>query len=132
MNTTKGLAIRLDNKIIKKIDKQNVPRNDLIQKAVINYLNNSNENNNDFEEIIPDDVYDEIYNTLYNTEMTPLNQKIKHKEEIIKLLNEQIDDIKKDKKFLQDQIFNFQKKEAENLNIIQRIKRRLSKKSNEE
>ena len=129
MSNTKGLAIRLDNKTINRIEKHELSRNDLIQKAVVNYLNNNKNNNSDFEETIPDDVYDEIYNTIYNTEMSPLKQKIKHQKDIINLLNEQINEIKKDKKFLQEQIIHLQtNNKKEKIPIRTRIKRKFSKK----
>ncbi len=129
MSNTKGIAIRLDQEIYKKIEKHELPRNDLIQKAVMNFLeDDSITNKSDLEENIPDEIYEEVYNTLYNAEVAPLKQKVEHQQEMITLLKEQLNESRSDKKFLQNEILHVQSEQTKSkMPLRTRIKRRLSK-----
>jgi len=128
MNNTKGIAIRLDQEIYKKIEKHELSRNKLIQKAVTQFLENGSTNKSDLEKDIPDEIYDEIYNTLYNAEMAPLKQKVEHQKEMIILLKEQLNESRSDKQFLQNEILHVQSEQTKSkLPLRTRIKRRLSK-----
>jgi hypothetical protein len=129
MSETKGIAIRLDKELFKKIESLNIPRNNLIQDAVSQYIYKK-ENTDIKEENIPDDVYNEVYNTLYNTEMLPLKKKIKHQEEIILLLKEQLNGISKDKTFLQNQVKKTLSLMEINLPLLTRIKNKISESKN--
>jgi len=129
MSNTKGIAIRLDQEIYKKIEKHELSRNKLIQKAVTQFLEEDNTTNkSDLDENIPDEIYDEIYNTLYNAEMAPLKQKVEHQKEMITLLKEQLNESRSDKQFLQNEILHIQSEQTKSkLPLRTRIKRRLSK-----
>jgi predicted RNase H-like nuclease (RuvC/YqgF family) len=81
---------------------QNLPRNDLVIDALNQYFTsdiNEHHETND----MPTEVYEEVYSTLYNIEIIPLNKKLQHQEDIINLLHDSIENLKKDKQFLQTQ-----------------------------
>ena len=101
----KGIAIRINEDLYNKIEKQNIPRNDLVTDALIQYFSSPEGHQLEKQEI-PSDVYDEVYNTLYNSEIVPLKAKIKHQEEIVLMLQQSINSLKDDKKFLQEQCSN--------------------------
>ena len=111
MTKTKGIAIRLDDKLYSQIEQHQTPRSELIRTAIQHYLNNptvpidSNENKNDLSE----DLYQEIYNTLYNVEVQPL----------------------KDKQFLQDQLHAQTVITASKIPWFQNIKTKLLKSKND-
>ena len=102
---TKGIAIRINEDLYNKIEKQNIPRNDLVTDALIQYFSSPEGHQLEKQEI-PSDVYDEVYNTLYNNEIVPLKAKIKHQEEIVLMLQQSINSLLDDKKFLQNQCSN--------------------------
>ena len=101
----KGIAIRINEDLYNKIEKQNIPRNDLVTDALIQYFSSPEGHQLEKQEI-PSDVYDEVYNTLYNNEIVPLKAKIKHQEEIVLMLQQSINSLLDDKKFLQNQCSN--------------------------
>jgi hypothetical protein len=99
---TKGIAIRITEDLYDKIEMQNISRNDLITDALTQYFSSTFDLHKDIQDI-PSEVYDEVYNNLYNIEIIPMKNKIKHQEQIIALLQESINTLKKDKGFLQKQ-----------------------------
>ena len=126
MNETKGIAIKLDKEIYNKIENHEMPRNNLVQEAVIQFLNNKRDNGLKDEDSISDDIYGEVYNTLYNSEMLPLKQRIQYLEETITLLKEQLNEVRKDKLFLQSQLQALTVLMESNVPLLTRIKRKLS------
>ena len=131
MNETKGIAIRLNKDLYNKIESHKMSRNNLVQEAVIQYLNNTkNSDLKEEEDSIPDDIYSEVYNTLYNNEMLPLKQRIQYQEETIALLKEQLNEIRKDKIFLQNQMQALTVLMESNMPLLKRIKKKLSESSN--
>ena len=126
MNETKGIAIKLDKEIYNKIENHEMPRNNLVQEAVIQFLNNKRDNGLKDEDSISDDIYGEVYNTLYNSEMLPLKQRIQFLEETITLLKEQLNEVRKDKLFLQSQLQALTVLMESNVPLLTRIKRKLS------
>ena len=133
MTKTKGIAIRLDDKLYSQIEQHQTPRSELIRTAIQHYLNNptvtidSNENKNDLSE----DLYQEIYNTLYNVEVQPLKEEIQYHQRIVSLLERQLHDIKKDKQFLQDQLHAQTVITASKIPWFQNIKTKLLKSKND-
>ena len=126
MNETKGIAIKLDKEIYNKIENHEMPRNNLVQEAVIQFLNNKKGSGLKDEDSISDDIYGEVYNTLYNSEMLPLKQRIQYLEEAITLLKEQLNEVRKDKLFLQSQLQALTVLMESNVPLLTRIKRKLS------
>ena len=126
MNETKGIAIKLDKEIYNKIENHEMPRNNLVQEAVIQFLNNKKGIGLKDEDSISDDIYGEVYNTLYNSEMLPLKQRIQYLEETITLLKEQLNEVRKDKLFLQSQLQALTVLMESNVPLLTRIKRKLS------
>lgn len=108
----KGIAIHIPSDLLEKIEQQNIPRNDVITEALVDYFGERPEKQQDPEEI-PIEVYDEIYGTLHNLEITPLKRKLDQARKTINLLENQINDLQKDKEFLMrhcDELINtFQK-----------------------
>jgi len=130
MSETKGIAIILDKEIYNKIENHEMSRNKLVQEAVIQFLNNTKGNGLKDEDSISDDIYGEVYNTLYNSEMLPLKQRIQYQEETITLLKEQLNEVRKDKIFLQSQLQALTVLMESNMPLLTRIKRKLSESSN--
>jgi len=130
MNETKGIAIKLDKEIYNKIENHEMPRNNLVQEAVIQFLNNKKDSGLKDEDSISDDVYSEVYNTLYNSEMLPLKQRIQYQEETITLLKEQLNEVREDKLFLQSQLKALTILMESNMPLLTRLKRKLSESSN--
>ena len=126
MNETKGIAIKLDKEIYNKIENHEMPRNNLVQEAVIQFLNNKKGSGLKDEDSISDDIYGEVYNTLYNSEMLPLKQRIQYLEETITLLKEQLNEVRQDKLFLQSQLQALTVLMESNVPLLTRIKRKLS------
>jgi len=126
MSETKGMAIRLDKELFNKIEKHEMSRNNLVQEAVIQFLNKSKDSYLKDEDSISDDIYGEVYNTLYNSEMLPLKQKIEYQGETIILLKEQLNEVRKDKIFLQNQLQTLTILMESNMPLLKRIKRKLS------
>jgi len=129
MSETKGIAIRLDKELFNKIEKHEMSRNNLVQEAVIQFLNNTKDSYVKDEDSISDDIYGEVYNTLYNSEMLPLKQKIQYQGETIILLKEQLNEVRKDKIFLQSQLQALTVLMESNMPLLKRIKRKLSESS---
>ncbi len=129
MSETKGIAIRLDKELFNKIEKHEMSRNNLVQEAVIQFLNNTKDSYVKDEDSISDDIYGEVYNTLYNSEMLPLKQKIQYQGETITLLKEQLNEVRKDKIFLQSQLQALTVLMESNMPLLKRIKRKLSESS---
>jgi len=131
MSETKGMAIRLDEELYKKIDGYGMSRNNLVKEAIVQFLNNDVKDGDlKNEDIISDEVYSEVYNTLYNSEMLPLKQKIQSQEKIINLLEKQLNEVKGDKLFLQNQLQLQTEMMESNMPLMACIKRKLSKSSN--
>ena len=99
---TKGIAIRITEDLYNKIETQNIPRNDLVTDALNQYFTSDISNHKKTKDI-PTEFYEEVYNSIYNIEVIPLKKKIQHQQEMNDLLHESIDDLKKDKHFLQTQ-----------------------------
>ena len=129
MSDTKGIAIRLDKELYNKIENHEMSRNNLVQEAVIRFLNNTKGSGLKDEDSISDDIYGEVYNTLYNSEMLPLKQKIQYREETITLLKEQLNEFREDKIFLQSQMQALTVLMESNMPLLTRIKRKLSESS---
>ena len=129
MSDTKGIAIRLDKELYNKIENHEMSRNNLVQEAVIRFLNNTKGSGLKDEDSISDDIYGEVYNTLYNSEMLPLKQKIQYQEETITLLKEQLNEVREDKIFLQSQMQALTVLMESNMPLLTRIKRKLSESS---
>ena len=126
MSNIKGVAIRLNNDLYKKIEEYEMPRNKLIEEAVKQFLTKS-EQDKEKEGDIPDYIYSEIYNTLYNTEILPLKNKIQYQNELIDIFKNQIEEIKKDKIFLQNQLQTQIEIMESNMPFLSCIKKKLSK-----
>jgi len=131
MNDTKGIAIRLDKELYNKIESHEMSRNSLVQEAIVQFLdNNAKDDDLKNEDSISDEVYSEVYNTLYNSEMLPLKQKIQSQEKIINLLEKQLNEVRGDKLFLQNQLQVQTALMESNMPLLACIKRKLSKSSN--
>ena len=129
MSETKGIAIRLDKELFNEIEKHEMSRNNLVQEAVIQFLNNPKDSDLKDEDSISDDIYGEVYNTLYNSEMLPLKQKIQYQGETITLLKEQLTEVREDKLFLQSQLQALTILMESNMPLLKCIKRKLSESS---
>jgi len=105
----KGIAIRLNEDLLKEIEDQETPRNDLITAAIESYLSKENGSAQTLE-TISDAVYNELYSTVYTTELVPLRQRLLYQEEIINVLREEVKEFKEDKTFLQDYIIKSMEK----------------------
>ena len=127
MNDTKGIAIRLNKELYNKIENHKMSRNNLVNEAIVQFLDNNPKDDLKNEDSIPDEVYSEVYNTLYNSEMMPLKQKIQSQEEIIKLLEKQLNEVRSDKLFLQKQLQVQTALMEVNMPLLACIKRKLSK-----
>ena len=127
MNDTKGIAIRLNKELYNKIENHKMSRNNLVNEAIVQFLDNNPKDDLKNEDSIPDEVYSEVYNTLYNSEMMPLKQKIQSQEEIIKLLEKQLSEVRSDKLFLQKQLQLQTALMESNMPLLACIKRKLSK-----
>lgn len=118
MSTRKGIAIQLETQLLKKLDNQDTPRNDIINKALETFFTEEEKNQSAFvqveedeqkEQQIPsetmtEDLYNEIYSTLYNTEVIPLKNQMSLQRELIETLQYEIEEYKNDKTFLKHQI----------------------------
>ena len=98
------MATRFSVEIYNKIDNHELPNSELIRNAVIQYLNDGKQDNLTENIDTNEDTYNEVYNTLYNTEVTPLKQEVKHLNDNISRLDQNVCDLKDDKLFLQDQL----------------------------
>ena len=126
MGETKGIAIRLDKELYNQIQCLNIPRNEIFQEAILQYLNKENKSSIILQEDISDDVYAEVYSTLHNTEIVPLKQKNQYQDELISILQSQLSEIKKDKEFLQQQVQFLTKIVESKTTIFERIKKKLA------
>jgi len=104
ISKSKLMATRFSMEIYKKIDNHKLPNSELIRNAVIQYLNESKLDNSTENIDTNEDTYNEVYNTLYNTEVAPLKQEVKHLNDNISRLDQNVCDLKDDKLFLQDQL----------------------------
>jgi hypothetical protein len=104
MDNKKGIAIRVEQELIDKIENHEMNRNDLINEAINRFFENDFKDNGFESDSIPDEIYEDVYNTLYNSEVVPLKQDLNYKDEIIDLLKKQLNEIKDDKIFLQSQL----------------------------
>ena len=101
---SKLMATRFSMEMYNKIDNHELPNSELIRNAVIQYLNEGKQDNSTENIDTSEDTYNEVYNTLYNTEVTPLKQEVKHLNDNISRLDQNVCDLKDDKLFLQDQL----------------------------
>ena len=101
---SKLMATRFSMEIYNKIGNHELPNSELIRNAVIQYLNDGKQDNSTENIDTSEDTYNEVYNTLYNTEVTPLKQEVKHLNDNISRLDQNVCDLKDDKLFLQDQL----------------------------
>ena len=101
---SKLMATRFSIEMYNKIDNHELPNSELIRNAVIQYLSNGKQDNSTENIDTSEDTYNEVYNTLYNTEVTPLKQEVKHLNDNISRLDQNVCDLKDDKLFLQDQL----------------------------
>jgi len=104
ISKSKLMATRFSMEIYNKIDNHELPNSELIRNAVIQYLSNGKQDNSTENIDTSEDTYNEVYNTLYNTEVTPLKQEVKHLNDNISRLDQNVCDLKDDKLFLQDQL----------------------------
>ena len=99
---TKGISIRITEDLYNKLEDQDKPRNDVVTNALVKYFEPNQNFESDIQEI-PNELYEEIYSNIYNMEIPPLKAKIDHQIEIISILKSQIDNLERDKQFLQNQ-----------------------------
>ena len=104
ISKSKLMATRFSMEIHNKIDNHELPNSELIRNAVIQYLNEGKQDNSTENIDTSEDTYNEVYNNLYNTEVTPLKQEVKHLNDNISRLDQNVCDLKDDKLFLQDQL----------------------------
>ncbi len=113
MSGRKGIAVQLETHLIKKLDDQDLPRNDIINTALEMYLSKETpkesafikiENEKKPIETTSEDLYNEIYSSLYNTEIIPLKNQLVQQRELIDTLKEELKEYRKDKSFLKQQI----------------------------
>ena len=114
MNARKGIAIQLETQLLKKLDDQDIPRNDVINKALALFLTQDEKKDKAFVEVekeeqpsietTSEDLYNEIYSNLYNTEIIPLKNQLIQQRELIETLKDEIEEYRKDKAFLKQQI----------------------------
>ncbi len=103
---TKGIAVRVHEDVLQVIEKSELERSELIEKAVLNYFNNRSEKQNaDLStDDLSDEFYAEVYNEIYNVEMVPLKQQLRHQQEIMMLLQEKIAGLEEDKSYLKSEL----------------------------
>lgn len=104
ISKSKLMATRFSMEIYNKIDNHELPNSQLIRNAVIQYLNDGKQDDSTENIDTSEDTYNKVYNTLYTTEMTPLKQEVKHLNDNISRLEQNVCDLKDDKLFLQDQL----------------------------
>ncbi len=104
ISKSKLMATRFSMETYNKIDNHELPNSEIIRNAVIQYLNDGKQDNSTDNIDTSEDTYNEVYNTLYNTEVTPLKQEVKHLNDNIGRLEQNVCDLKDDKLFLQDQL----------------------------
>ena len=101
----KGIAVRVHEDVLEKMEAQKLPRSELIELALVKYFEEKKKTTSDdaHSEDIPDDLYEEVYNEIYNLEVVPLKQRIQYQQEMTMLMQDRIMDLEEDKKFLQRQ-----------------------------
>jgi len=108
----KSITVKFDEMLYKKINKYPLSNSELIRKSCMTFLQNIEQNKDSSKVIpgntdgntnktlgekdIPDHVYNQIYNELYNVEVLPLKTEVKHLNQILNILQD-------DKKYLQEQ-----------------------------
>ena len=127
MGETKGIAIRLDKEIFNQIQNHKLPRNEIIQEAIVQYLKKEGKSPINLQEDVSDDVYAEVYNILYNTEVVPLKEKNRYQEELIFILQSQLNEIKKDKDFLKQQVQFLTRVVESKTTLFERVRKKLAK-----
>jgi metal-responsive CopG/Arc/MetJ family transcriptional regulator len=127
MGETKGIAIRLDKELFNQIQRHKLPRNEIIQEAIEQYLKHENKSSINVHEDISDDIYAEVYSTLYNSEIVPLKQKNQYQDELISILQSQLNDLKKDKEFLYKQVQFLTRIVESKTTLFERIKKKIAK-----
>ena len=133
MTKTKGIAIRLDDELYNKIEQHQTPRSELIRTAIHQYLSSAKhpQDTSQPSTDLSEDLYQEVYNTLYNTEVQPLKEEIQYHQRIVTLLERQLQDLQKDKQFLQDQLHAQTVLTASKIPWFQNIKTKLLRQSKE-
>jgi len=103
---TKGIAVRVHEDVLQVIEKSDLERSELIEKAVLNYFGtkSSNQNIDLSTDDLSDEFYAEVYNEIYNVEMVPLKQQLRHQQEIMMLLQEKIAGLEEDKSYLKSEL----------------------------
>ncbi len=113
MANRKGIAIQVETHLLKKMDDVNLPRNDIINKALESYLTRETpkdhpsckiEKEKKLSKNASEDLYNEIYSTMYNTEIIPLKNQLVQQRELIDILKEEIQEYRNDKTFLKKHI----------------------------
>ena len=103
---TKGIAVRVNEDVLQCIEKSDLERSELIEKAVLKYFDSQSE----FQDTelttddLSDDYYAEVYNEIYNVEVVPLKQQMRHHQEIMMLLQERIAGLEEDKSYLKHEL----------------------------
>ena len=111
----KPITVKFDETLYKKINKHPLTNSELIRKSCMMFLqsaetnrgidevipgntkgNTGNTGNAPEEKDIPDHVFSQMYNELYNVEVLPLKTEVKHLNQILNILQD-------DKKYLQEQ-----------------------------
>ncbi len=105
-SVTKGIAVRVHEDVLQVIEKSELERSELIEKAVLNYFGKRSENQNPdmTTDDLSDEFYAEVYNEIYNVEMVPLKQQLRHQQEIMMLLQEKIAGLEEDKSYLKSEL----------------------------
>lgn len=109
MGSQKGIAIQLQSDLLKKLNKQNLPRNDVISKALEMYFNKGSsslkmEKGKKLSKPTVENLYNEIYSNLYNTQIIPLKKELTQQQEVIDILKEENREYRQDKSFLKEHI----------------------------
>jgi hypothetical protein len=128
---SKLIATRFSMEIHSKIDNHELPNSELIRNAVIQYLNGGKQDNSAENIDTSEDMYNEVYNTLYNTEVTPLKQEVKHLNDNMSRMEQNVCDLKDDKLFLQDQLRAQTVIAAAKTPLLTRIKMKLLRQNSE-
>jgi len=131
ISKSKLMPTRFSMEIYNKIDNHELPNSELIRNAVIQYLNEGKQDNSTENIDTSEDTYNEVYNTLYNTEVTPLKQEVKHLNDNISRLDQNVCDLKDDKLFLQDQLRAQTVIAAAKTPLLTRIKMKLLRQNSE-
>jgi len=104
----KPITAKFDETLYKKINKHPLSNSELIRKSCMMFLQNVEQNKDSSKVIpgntnktlgekdIPDYVYSQMYNELYNVEVLPLKTEVKHLNQILNIIQD-------DKKYLQEQ-----------------------------